>query len=352
MAYRVFFCAVPENRHLSTTWARTTGFFRGLSERRRAAGGAGRRRRLARNAVASPTSGAGGRQVMRLVGSDLACFRGGRQVFAALSFTRWRRRGAAGDRPQWGRQILAAAAWSRAWCGRSGDDSTSKAAIWSSPSASRPTISATRTPSSRRSRCGRTSPSGHAFSAAAQGKRDGRPRRRRPRRARPAAGGLSLGRATAPPLACAADRDQAADLAARRTDLRARHRGAGDAGRSHARASGRRRADRGGRPWTDRARRGEGTRPWGGRLSGCRDERPFRAPRPRHAARRARRRRRLDRRAVLSDRGHAGAVRDRPRPRAAGAHRPGDPLARRAAGEPARARPPAVRWITRTARST
>ena len=64
--------------------------------------------------------------------------------------------------------------------------------------------------------------------------------------------------------------------------------------------------------------------------------RPVRA---RHPARGAGRRRRADRRAVLSDRGDADAVRDRPRSRAAGADRPGDPLARRAAREPARARP-------------
>ena len=45
------------------------------------------------------------------------------------------------------------------------------------------------------------------------------------------------------------------------------------------------------------------------------------------------------------------AVRDRPRPRAARAHRPGDPVARRAAGEPAGARPAVCRPIRRTARS-
>src|SRR5262245_28330035 len=37
--------------------------------------------------MASTTARAGGRQVMRLVGSDLACVRGGRQVFRGLSFT-------------------------------------------------------------------------------------------------------------------------------------------------------------------------------------------------------------------------------------------------------------------------
>jgi len=37
--------------------------------------------------MAATTARAGGRQVMRLVGSDLACVRGGRQVFRGLSFT-------------------------------------------------------------------------------------------------------------------------------------------------------------------------------------------------------------------------------------------------------------------------
>ena len=59
----------------------------------------------------------------------------------------------------------------------------------------------------------------------------------------------------------------------------------------------------------------------------------------RHPPRRPRRRRRRHRRAVLPDRGGADAVRDRPRPRAARPHRPGDPVARRAAREPADARP-------------
>lgn len=37
--------------------------------------------------MAATTARAGGRQVMRLVGSDLACIRGGREVFRGLSFT-------------------------------------------------------------------------------------------------------------------------------------------------------------------------------------------------------------------------------------------------------------------------
>src|SRR5262249_7292595 len=79
---------------------------------------------------------------------------------------------------------------------------------------------------------------------------------------------------------------------------------------------------------------------WGSPISGRGHDRALRASRPRHAARRARRRRRMDRRLVLSHRGDADAVRHRPRPRTACAHRARDPLARRAAREPARTRPP------------
>src|SRR6516162_9962736 len=42
---------------------------------------------LAGRVVASTTTRARGRQVMRLVGSDLGCVRGGREVFRGLSFT-------------------------------------------------------------------------------------------------------------------------------------------------------------------------------------------------------------------------------------------------------------------------
>ena len=46
---------------------------------------------------------------MRLEGSGLTCVRGGREVFSGLGFSRRRRRGPAGHRPQRRRQILAAA---------------------------------------------------------------------------------------------------------------------------------------------------------------------------------------------------------------------------------------------------
>ena len=74
--------------------------------------------------------------------------------------------------------------------------------------------------------------------------------------------------------------------------------------------------------------------------SGAPRDRALRPDPPGHPDRAARRRRRADRRAVLSQRGGADAVRGRPRPAAAGAARPRDPLARRPAGEPAHPRPP------------
>src|SRR5260370_2811139 len=43
---------------------------------------------VAAKVVAPTTTGAGGREVMRLVGSDPACIRGGREGFRGLSFTR------------------------------------------------------------------------------------------------------------------------------------------------------------------------------------------------------------------------------------------------------------------------
>jgi heme exporter protein A len=52
MAYKVFFCAVPENRHSSTSLGANLGFFR----------------------------------IMQLLASGLGCVRGGRQVFRDLSF--------------------------------------------------------------------------------------------------------------------------------------------------------------------------------------------------------------------------------------------------------------------------
>ena len=155
----------------------------------------------------------------------------------------------------------------------------------------------------------------------------------RPRAARQPAGGLSVGRATAAAVDRAAGRGAAAALAAGRADLGARRAVARPAGRFDAQPPRRRRHDRGRRARADRAR----TRP---RTEDRAGMSAFIAlVRPRHAARRSRRRRRADGRAVLPDRGDHDAVRARPRPRSAGAHRPGDPVARRLAGEPARARP-------------
>ena len=85
---------------------------------------------------------------------------------------------------------------------------------------------------------------------------------------------------------------------------------------------------------------------------GRRHDRAGRPDPPGHRDRAAGRRRRADRRAVLSHRGGADAVRARTGSRAVDAAGAGDPLARRAAGEPAHPRP-AVHWpITTTARST
>ena len=102
----------------------------------------------------------------------------------------------------------------------------------------------------------------------------------------------------------------------------------------HASGEGNRRGTTRGRepPAASTVHRGSALR----RVAHDRPRRPLPA---RHAAGGAGRRRRADRRAVLPDRRHADAVRDRARPRAARAHRAGDPLARRAAREPARARP-------------
>ena len=129
---------------------------------------------------------------------------------------------------------------------------------------------------------------------------------------RPVRGGGSRSRGCSPP---------AADLAAGRADLRARSGGAGDARRAHAAASGRRRPDRRGDARAARDRDEEL------RIGGAGMTALAALISPRHAPRAARRRRRADRRAVLPGRRHADAVRDRPRPRAAGAHR-----ARRSSG--------------------
>jgi len=71
-----------------------------------------------------------------------------------------------------------------------------------------------------------------------------------------------------------------------------------------------------------------------------RHDRPRRADSTRHQNCPSRRRRRADRRAVLPHGYGADAVRDRTGPAALDAARTRDPLARRAAGQPAHARPP------------
>src|SRR5216684_1638091 len=63
----------------------------------------------------------------------------------------------------------------------------------------------------------------------------------------------------AAPLACPPSCDKAPDLAARRAELGARCRGAGDARRNHAHASCRRRDRPRGHSWTPRARSGART---------------------------------------------------------------------------------------------
>src|SRR6202521_1205113 len=67
MAYKVFFCAVPENRHSSTIGQEFAGFHASRRPRERCANARGVR-------------------IMRLLASDLGCIRGGRQVFRDLSF--------------------------------------------------------------------------------------------------------------------------------------------------------------------------------------------------------------------------------------------------------------------------
>ena len=84
MAYRVFFGVIPENRHSSTTWAKNQDFFRGLF---RSESGPAEPAdvRLAPRRGKSPVRPSG-QPMMRLAGTDLACVRGGRQVFRGLSF--------------------------------------------------------------------------------------------------------------------------------------------------------------------------------------------------------------------------------------------------------------------------
>src|SRR5439155_5434602 len=72
----------------------------------------------------------------------------------------------------------------------------------------------------------------------------------------------------------------------------------------------------------------------------ARHDRPRRTDSPGHQNRAARRRWGADRRTVFPYRHGADAVRDRARPGAADAARTRDPLAQRAAGEPAHAGPP------------
>ena len=97
--------------------------------------------------------------------------------------------------------------------------------------------------------------------------------------------------------------------------------------------SRRRRADRRRDPWPDRA----GARP-GAAARGHRMNALAALFVARRTARDPRRRRRRHRRAVLPDRGRAHAVRHRPDLALLGPHRTGDPLAWRAAREPAHAR--------------
>src|ERR1700730_11203619 len=88
LAYKFFFCGVPDNQHLSTPW-RAYGGPLGVSRET-----AGTRRvglhRLGHmffpRSPGSPGLGRARGLLMRLLGSDLACFRGGRQVFSGLSF--------------------------------------------------------------------------------------------------------------------------------------------------------------------------------------------------------------------------------------------------------------------------
>src|SRR5487761_2706477 len=88
--------------------------------------------------------------------------------------------------------------------------------------------------------------------------------------------------------------------------------------------------------------------------SGERRDRACRPDSQRHSNRASRRRRRADRRAVLSHRRGVDAVRGRARSRTADAARSCDPVARRAAGEPAHPRSPVHgrprRWFSRSDR--
>ena len=76
----------------------------------------------------SSRPGRGRGRLMRLIGDNLACSRGGREVFAGLNFQPVRRRGAGGDRAQRRRQILAAAGDRRAGAARRRRSSRSTAA--------------------------------------------------------------------------------------------------------------------------------------------------------------------------------------------------------------------------------
>src|SRR5258708_34714911 len=56
---------------------------------------------VAAKVVAPTTTGAGGREVMRLVGSDLACLRGGPEGCRGWGFSRGAGAGVVGSRPDW-----------------------------------------------------------------------------------------------------------------------------------------------------------------------------------------------------------------------------------------------------------
>ena len=168
--------------------------------------------------------------------ADLACVRGGREVFSGLGFAVGAGEALAVTGPNGaGKSSLLRmiAGLVRAW---QAGGSRSRAATRSSrigeqahylghQDALKPSLSVREN----------LALLGAIFSAAARPPWQAALRRRRPRPARRPAGGLSFGRAAAAAVARAADRGRAADLAARRADLGARCRGAGDAGRPHAR---------------------------------------------------------------------------------------------------------------------
>ena len=166
MAYKVFFCAVPENRQSSTTWAQNHRFFRGFSgPRPRPAprlacpgrGGTGRRA----GSRPGPAGDAAGRLRSRL--------RQGRpRGLPGIDLCGRRGRSAAGDRPERRRQVLSAspgrglgatAARTAGMRGRRCGTDHRRAGALSRPSGRA---------QARRCRSTRTSASGRIFSVAAQ----------------------------------------------------------------------------------------------------------------------------------------------------------------------------------------